>query len=228
MTMPSLCKQVVCFDLDDTLYKERSYLKSAFQEIAAYINRHCGVSGETVYSEMISAWNEGKSPFQEICARHEINMTVEQCQQIYREHKPAIHLNDETSYTLKALHANGCTLGLITDGRSITQRNKIEALGLHAFFQEEHIIISEKFGSAKPSERNFSYFMELYSDARFAYIGDNLKKDFITPNKLGWKTICLLDNGDNIHKQDFHLPEEYLPKFQVRDIREVIEIIIKN
>lgn len=228
MTMPSLYKQVVCFDLDDTLYKECNYLKSAFQEIAAYINRHCGVSEETVYSEMISAWNEGKSPFQEICARHGIGITVEQCLQIYRKHHPNISLDDKTSYTLKALHANGCTLGLITDGRSITQRNKIEALGLHAFFQEEHIIISEEFGSAKPSERNFSYFMELYSDARFAYIGDNLKKDFITPNKLGWKTICLLDNGDNIHKQDFHLPKEYLPKFQVRDIREVIEIIIKN
>ena len=144
MTMPSLYKQVVCFDLDDTLYKECNYLRSAFQEIAAYIDRNCGVSEKTVYSEMISTWDEGKSPFQEICVRHGIGITVEQCLQIYREHHPNISLDDKTSYTLKALLANGCTLGLITDGRSITQRNKIEVLGLHAFFQEEHIVISEE------------------------------------------------------------------------------------
>ena len=28
-----------------------------------------------------------------------------------------------------------------------------------------------------------------------------MEKDFIAPNKLGWTTVCLLDNGMNIHKQ---------------------------
>ena len=33
----------------------------------------------------------------------------------------------------------------------------------------------------------------------YYYIADNLKKDFITPNKLGWQTVGLIDNGLNIH-----------------------------
>ena len=33
-------------------------------------------------------------------------------------------------------------------------------------------------------------------------MGDNLKKDFLTPNRLGWQTVCLRDDGRNIHKQD--------------------------
>ena len=37
MMMQSMCKKVVCFDLDDTLYKEIDYVQSAFNEIAAFV-----------------------------------------------------------------------------------------------------------------------------------------------------------------------------------------------
>ena len=33
--------KVVCFDLDDTLYKEIDYLKSAYREIASYAADYC-------------------------------------------------------------------------------------------------------------------------------------------------------------------------------------------
>ena len=33
--------RVICFDLDDTLYKEIDYLKSAYREIAGYTTEYC-------------------------------------------------------------------------------------------------------------------------------------------------------------------------------------------
>ena len=46
----------------------------------------------------------------------------------------------------------------------------------------------------------------------------------ITPNKLGWKTICLLDDGRNIHRQDFSCPEEYLPNVKIHTLKELLSL----
>ena len=223
--MPFSCKQLVCFDLDDTLYKEVWYLKSAFKEVANFIAQSGESDSAAIYEAMITLWSEGKSPFQEINTLLHIDVPIKECLRIYREHKPYIHLNEGTENTLKALRENGCTIGLITDGRSTTQRNKIEALGLHTYIAENDIIVSEEFGSEKPSVQNYLYFMEKYPHATFMYVGDNLAKDFIAPNSLGWKTICLLDNGENIHQQDLSLSKEYQPDFFIKDIMETVELL---
>ena len=81
------------------------------------------------------------------------------------------------------------------------------------------IIVSEEFGSEKPDERNYLYFSEKL------YVGDNPQKDFLAPNRLGWETICLLDNGENIHCQDFSLPVEYLPHYKIRAFDEILGIL---
>ena len=141
--MPSSYKQVVCFDLDDTLYKEVWYLKSAFKEVANFIAQHSEAGSDAIYESLITLWSEGKSPFQEISMLFPINISIEECLHIYREHKPSIHLDEETQDALNALRENDCTIGLITDGRSITQRNKVEALGLCAYIAECDIIILE-------------------------------------------------------------------------------------
>jgi putative hydrolase of the HAD superfamily len=111
---------------------------------------------------------------------------------------------------------------LVTDGRSNSQRNKIKALGLERWFEERNIIISEEFGSEKTDKRNFTYFMEKYPGRSYCYVGDNTQKDFLAPNGLGWNTVCLLDDGRNIHKQDFNLEGSKLPKKCINDIRQLI------
>jgi len=58
---------------------------------------------------------------------------------------------------------------------------------------------------------------------RFLYVGDNSKKDFVAPNRLGWRTICLKNDGHNIHEQDFSLSEDFLPRNVVNSIIEIIQ-----
>ena len=77
-----------------------------------------------------------------------------------------------------------------------------------------------RYDSEKPALANYEYFMKRYTGCSdFTYVGDNPDKDFIAPNILGWKTICLKDYGRNIHKQDFSaVSNEALPNKMVMNI----------
>jgi putative hydrolase of the HAD superfamily len=224
--------KVICFDLDDTLCKEIEYLKSAYKEIAQFAtqNKECSLEGKTLsqkaYEIMLRAYNNGKNAFEELNTFLGQQIPTSVYLNLYRNHRPNIFLLEDNKTTLSSLTAMGCTLGLITDGRSIQQRNKIIALDLLKWIEEENIIISEEFGSEKPCEKNFIYFMEKYQEAEFTYVGDNIKKDFISANALGWNTICLLNDGNNIHKQEFEKFDfEYQPKHCITSITELINLI---
>jgi putative hydrolase of the HAD superfamily len=119
---------------------------------------------------------------------------------MYREHIPEIKLSDDTRKFLDRLKAKGGGMGLITDGRSVTQRNKLKALQVLDLFDD--LIISEEFGSEKPDPANYRYFEDKYPGSRFYFFGDNTIKDFIIPVQLGWTSICIKDAGENIHPQD--------------------------
>ena len=67
--------------------------------------------------------------------------------------------------------------------------------------------------------------MKRYPQAEWWYIGDNTDKDFITANELGWLTICLKDNGQNIHQQQFSITQEKLPQKTITDLSELIELL---
>ena len=51
------------------------------------------------------------------------------------------------------LKENNITIGIITDGRSIQQRSKLEALGLYEYTNQ--VVISEEIGSEKPNLKNY-------------------------------------------------------------------------
>lgn len=219
--------KVVCFDLDDTLYKEIDYLKSAYMEIASYAADYCrGCSDSPIilsvkaYEAMLLAYKEGQNAFERLNAFLGINLPISQYLQIYRMHKPNIRLSESVVSVLNLLKSSECIIGLITDGRSVQQRNKMEALGLNRWIMDEDIVISEAFGSEKPTSANYEYFMKRYPECdEFIYIGDNLKKDFIAPNALRWLTVCLKDDGRNIHKQDFtSVSTKAMPKIIIEDM----------
>ena len=208
---------VIIFDLDDTLYKEIDYLKSAYREIAAVIGHL------NAYDFMLNSYFAGENAFEKVVEKYKLPLSIKQLLDIYRKHKPDLALNDDTITTLNKLEDDGTKLCLLTDGRSITQRNKIESLGLRHWFDADNILISEEFGKGKPSLECYKYFMDRNQNSHFIAVGDNTSKDFITPNNIGWTTFCLIDDGSNIHKQDFNLDKEYLPKYKINNIKQIIQ-----
>ncbi len=213
----STVRHTIVFDLDDTLVKEIDYLKSAFGEIAAHVDSTCN----GLFDEMFG-WYQGKQDvFGHVVQRYP-HVVKEDLKAIYRNHVPKFDPLSESRELLIRLKAQGHFLGLVTDGFSITQRNKINALDIGHLF--DRIVVSEEFGSEKPSERNFEVFHELGTKHYF-YISDNVAKDFIAPNKLGWTTVCLLDDGQNIHRQDFTREKAYLPQHKIAHLSQLEPIL---
>lgn len=189
------------FDLDDTLFPEIDFLKSAYTYLARNIKSE---DASALYNEMWRRYCAKENVFQWLVQTYsnEVkHLNIDWLLTEYRHHLPNIKLPEQTASFLQTLQTNNIPCGLITDGRSITQRNKLKALGIEKYFSD--IIISEEFGSEKPDPRNYNYFKEKYGDKDFYFVGDNTSKDFIVPAALGWTTICIKNQGQHIHQQNF-------------------------
>lgn len=228
--MITTSKFILVFDLDDTLYKEIDFLKSAYKEISSFLAKQIDTPSELIFSDMLEYYESGVNVFEEVIKKYNIkHIDINDLILIYRHHTPEIYLKNATEKLLMRLKEDAFKVCLITDGRIIQQRSKIHALGLSDYFDD--VVISEEFGSEKPNMNNFKYFEDTYGDyLNYIYIGDNTKKDFIAPNNLGWHTICLLDDGHNIHKQSFDINENQKPSYIINDLLEIEVILtqIKN
>ena len=214
--------QVIVFDLDDTLYHEIDFLKSAYRHIAATLAP--GHDPQLVYHAMMAAYQRGENAFEHFITRFSPRESIPHLLSVYRGHHPSITLDPDTEHTLRQLSASA-TLAIITDGRSVTQRNKISALLLGRFFRSDDILISEETGHNKPSVEPFRLLMRRYPDSSYCYVADNTEKDFIAPNQLGWNTICLRDDGQNIHPQRFDLPAHCLPRHVVATLSQILPLL---
>lgn len=209
---------VLIFDLDDTLYKEVDYVYSAFSEI---VKEH-GQEDEAFVMKLIKVLRIGGNVYLKLAEKFGADcISLEMFLTKYRSHFPKIALDESARLFLDKIEQLKLLTGLITDGRSVTQRNKLSALGLSGFFN--HIVISQEFGSSKPDIRNYLAIQDRFPEGRFIYIADNPKKDFIAPNKLGWDTIMIKDNGNNIHRQNLQgLDEESFPLHIVSSFEDIV------
>jgi len=206
----------VVFDLDDTLVKEIDYLKSAFKAIAVKVDS----TNDSLFNQMLFWYQNKENVFQNIESLY--GFSVNELKQQYRTHVPDFIQYKGVSELLLRFKEKGCFIGLITDGYSLTQRNKLKALGIEELF--DLIVISEEFGSEKPNENNYKVFHQ-FATKDYYYIGDNTAKDFLVPNRLGWISVCLLNNGENIHPQDFTKETVYLPQKTITDLNELFTFI---
>jgi len=226
-----MCKKVVVFDLDDTLYKEIDFLKSGYRKVAELVERRFGIVAQEAYDQMIGWYYRGENAFANLNEKYGIDNPISDYLNVYRYHQPSISLSQGVGETLDALKEAGCELAIISDGRESTQKQKIEALGLERWIPEELVFINEDKNYFKPNHWSFDRLMlKCYeqfpnTELKFYYVGDNPEKDFLAPNELGWETVCLEDDGRNIHQQSFVLAGECLPKYKIINIKELLSIV---
>lgn len=186
----------VIFDLDDTLYNEKQYIRSGFGAVAEYLG---------IREAEAELWRlfEMKLPA--------IDKYLDQIGQsekkadalsIYREHKPQISLNVGAEALIRDLKAKGIRVGIITDGRPGGQRNKIEALGLNRLIED--IIITDELGGEqfrKPCDIAFRIMQRRWRIpfGQIIYVGDNIHKDFGAPKQLGMQWM-LVKNKDSLYQ----------------------------
>ncbi|UCC28699.1 MAG: HAD family hydrolase [Phycisphaerales bacterium] len=186
--------KAVIFDLDDTLYPERAYAFSGFGAVATAFKDLLGDPAETTKQmERLFDSKHRRRVFNELLDRRGLpgdQQLIDRMIDTYRTHRPTITLHPDADRILTHLQGR-YELGLISDGPSISQWAKIDALGLRSRLDE--IIITSDLDPdyAKPHPAAFEQMAKrLDVEARqCVYVADNPAKDFIAPNALGWTTI---------------------------------------
>ncbi|MBS0512578.1 MAG: HAD-IA family hydrolase [Proteobacteria bacterium] len=208
---------VFVFDLDDTLYKEADYHLSGVRAVLRKIER---LYKKDISSRVTQWIDDGATDlWGEIC--EELNLPESVKQSLlweYRLHQPEITLDPAIKCMLDWLVQRSAGLAILTDGRAITQRLKLAALGLDnlpAYISEEH-------GSEKPSPNRFRAIQYLHPERQHVYIGDNPAKDFLAANELGWISIGLRGDERNVHSQEvLGLDPRCLPKIWINSLSEL-------
>lgn len=223
--LSDLRRAVVVFDLDDTLYPEADYVDSGVRRVCEEI--------EALYGKKIHP-NLSKALVQD----PKVDWLALACQQVklpssakdsllwlYRLHIPDIRLPTHAREVLNSIQSASKKVAILTDGRSITQRLKLRALGLG----DLDAYISEDYGAPKPCPDRFRAIQEDYPAQHYIYVADNVQKDFLGCNPLGWIGIGMRANERNVHSQALvGLSEAALPAYWVNGWSQLAELLLNS
>jgi len=185
----------IIFDLDDTLMLEVDYVRSGYRAVGHWAANQWPMAPEDVEQQLWHLFCTGDRSrvFNSWLGSSSQKNLIQKAVTVYREHEPKVFLVSGARDVLKEL-SERFKLGLVTDGHSITQRRKIEALGLEELIST--IIISDELGGRatwKPSPDPF-----LAACARLdttpnqaVYVGDNPHKDFVGARAAGLASVRL-------------------------------------
>jgi putative hydrolase of the HAD superfamily len=200
--MSNLC---VTFDLDDTLYLERDYVRSGFQAVGKWVSRSLGVSCFEDNAWALFEHGARGSIFQTALQNLGVDSNSELVREmvhIYRNHEPEIALLPDSKDCLERLRGRA-VLGIVTDGPVSSQRAKCKRLNLERYCS--FIVFTGEWGVDfyKPHIRGFEAARNLAGggDLALAYVADNPTKDFSTPRRLGWDTVRVRRPG-GLHFQE--------------------------
>ena len=182
----------VIFDLDDTLYSEKEYVRSGYKKIAEAFGM------PEMEEELWQGFLEKQPALDVVLSHHGLEDRKEEALHIYRSQTPDIHLYPGVAEMLKRIGRTH-KVAIITDGRPEGQRAKLRALGL----EKVPFVITDELGGVeyrKPNPKAFKMMFEKLNTLPeyAAYIGDNIHKDFIAPEKLGMWCIWF-KNKDGLY-----------------------------
>jgi putative hydrolase of the HAD superfamily len=199
MSSSEASPQVLVFDLDDTLYPEDAFVMSGFQAVDCWLAQTQGIAGFFDQAEALHRSGRRGTVFDDVLAAMGLPSGAELIPtmvEVYRGHAPTIALFDDARWALQNF-APRTRLGLVTDGYLQTQQQKVRALSIESSI--ECIVYTDVFGRSgwKPSPIGFEHLMQAMACApsRCSYVADNPTKDFLAPNRLGWRTIQIVRRG---------------------------------
>jgi putative hydrolase of the HAD superfamily len=227
----------IVFDMDDTLYLERDFVHSGYRTICnALCQQGLLPDAETGFAWLWDRFEQGRAAnaFNALSDHFQLDLSNEAISDLvtlYRTHDADIHLCPEGQALLAELAARPeVRLALITDGPVEMQESKFYALGLDApELDIAPAVFTARLGAdaGKPSPIAYKLIQDCASELqseRFVYIADNLKKDFLAPNLLGWHSICLQQVGQ-VHSK-FHAPEGGQPSQIADSLNEVRSLLL--
>jgi putative hydrolase of the HAD superfamily len=192
--------KAVFFDIDDTLYDTSGFAKLARKAaLNAMIDAGLPLSHDDAYKLLREIIKEKGSNYD----RH-LNVLTKR---VFGEEKPLLialgmityhnvkfallRLFPETMSTLIYLKAEGYHLGVISNGLTIKQYEKLVRLGLHHFF--DSVVTSQEANVEKPDETIFKMAMERMGckAENSVMIGNSFNDDILGAINAGMSAVFL-------------------------------------
>jgi putative hydrolase of the HAD superfamily len=166
-------------------------LRDLAWEVAAETVLHHGMESEADVERFIQAWEE--------------------------EERGAFRVLPGALETLRALRAGGLTVGLITNGPSSLQREKL-AMALGELF--DVVVIDSEFGHPKPDRRIFDHAAAAagLAPAELLFVGDSLPHDVAGARAAGWTAVWCSPSGVPSP------PDASLPHYTVRSVADLLSL----
>lgn len=196
--------RAILFDVDDTLYDQVQPFRRAYEKLYKKENEDIDrifVASRKYGDEVFEASARGLITMEQMYiyrvreAFREYNLSISEeealaFQRYYQEFQMDIRMSAEIEEMLGGLKGR-VKLGLITNGPTEHQWDKVRALGLTRWIPVQNVLISGEAGAAKPDRKIFDIAaerMELDIGETY-FVGDSLKNDVTGAANAGWKTI---------------------------------------
>jgi putative hydrolase of the HAD superfamily len=182
----------VAFDLDDTLFDREAALR---RWLEAWIGKL--TPGD--WEEILRQDGRGHLPRPRFFEWLTQRWPVAGCDghglwsRFRAEFPDCLHGDPAAGPLLKQLNESGLMCGMLTNGSTVLQSAKLQAIGLIDHFIPGHILISEAIGAEKPALSAFAAMCEalaLPAD-RILFVGDHAEKDIAGAKAAGMRTCWL-------------------------------------
>lgn len=185
------------FDLDDTLYDESLFVRGGTKAVLEWLALRYDLKLPSLLKMMssITATFPRNEWYQKLIEKVDISPSqwlIDEMVEIYRNHLPHLRLfSDAARFLTKIRGKKGVILGIITDGMVSVQKSKVRSLGLPQIMDLQIFTWSKGIEYQKPNSWAFEYVEKKIgsSGAECCYFGNDLRKDFLTPNRLRWNTV---------------------------------------
>ena len=186
--------KALVFDLDDTLVVEEASAEAAFLETCELAKLQYGVDPRALHATVRETCRDlwHKSPARELADTFRRNRRKRHI--VYDDGVPALEI-------LSRIYR----LGLLTNGASDLQREKIDGSGIGKHFRE--IVISGDLGFGKPDPRIFRIMLNRLGaePEETIMIGNSQRSDIGGARSVGMRTVWV--NRDGSVRNDTIVPD---------------------
>lgn len=229
--------KAILFDVDDTLYDQAQPTAAAYHlisqqpidmgELLLINSRHSCILFEKARRQEASMEQLYIERAKNNMREFGITISDEEAklyQERYIQAQKEIYVSETMEKLLDFCVENGIFLGIITNGLSDHQREKIDTLKLDRWIKKEHMLVSSDVGVEKPDKRIFDWAKEHMGlgelDSKdILYIGDSFEKDMVGAKGAGWKAVWY--NRRNMTPTC----EDIIPDYIVKTDEELFKLI---
>jgi putative hydrolase of the HAD superfamily len=187
----------VLFDLDDTLYPERDFVRGGFRAVARFLGPRTSRPPSALAARLEALHERSGRGKLFDALLEELGMggnddLVRACVLVYRTHRPRLTPSPGVVDAITTLRGAGLRTGLVSDGLAGVQHRKLDALRAVAR-QLDVVVMTDELGPGlgKPSPVSFRVacrLLDLPPDNAF-YVGNDPRKDFVGARAAGLRTI---------------------------------------